>query len=86
MDFTSGEDEILLITPVSANMNLTSDGLELLHGTDLMTIMNNISEILVFLWSSIGCPMVFNSVSECFPSVSQWFPICIPLGFLMPFI
>ena len=46
MDFTSGENEILLITPVSANMNLTSDGLELLHGTDLMTIMNNISEPL----------------------------------------
>lgn len=46
MDFTSGEDEILLITPVSVNMNLTSNGLELLHGTDLVAVMNNISEPL----------------------------------------
>ena len=46
MDFTSGEDEILLITLVSVNMNLTSDGLEPLNGTDLMAVMNNISEPL----------------------------------------
>ena len=43
MDFTSGEDEIQLTTPVSVNINLISDGLEPLHGTDLMAVMNNIS-------------------------------------------
>ena len=46
MDFTSGEDEILLKTPVSVIMNLTSAGLEILHGTDLMAVVNNISEPL----------------------------------------
>ena len=46
MDFTSGEDEILLTTPVSVIMNLTSTGLEILHGTDLMAVVNNISEPL----------------------------------------
>ena len=45
-DFTSGEDEIQLKIPISVNMNLISDGLELLHGTDLMAVMNNISEPL----------------------------------------
>tara|TARA_B100001063_G_scaffold82684_1_gene77069 strand:- start:428 stop:592 length:165 start_codon:yes stop_codon:yes gene_type:complete len=46
MDFTSGEYEIQLKIPVSVNMNLISDSLELLHGTDLMAVMNNISEPL----------------------------------------
>ena len=46
LDFTAGEDEILLTKPISISTRSTGDGLELLHGTDLMAVVRNISEPL----------------------------------------
>ena len=46
LDFTAGEDEILLTKPISISTRSTGDGLEVLHGTDLMAVVRNISEPL----------------------------------------